>query len=95
MNMMSRGFAGEGKPLSAIDEPESTIRFATTCGATVTIDVSEGSRESQEQVLVRAKEAVKQLAAAFEAADAERKRSEMRRPNETDAGALFRSWAYR
>ena len=96
MNMMSRDIAGGQPGVESVDS-EDTIRFTADSGATVTIALDEiRPPASREEVLVKAKEAIRQLAAAFDEADAARKRkADARRVLESDPGALFRSWAHR
>lgn len=95
MNMPRRDFVGENPLDMPLQDSEATIRFAIDSGITVTIAVDDrGAPASREDVLVKARDAVKQLAAAFDEVDAARRRNGAHRGVE-DAGELFRSWAYR
>ena len=93
MNMSRRDFVGEELPRSSSQEAEATIQFALESGITVTVAVDGGYKTSREDALTKAREAVKRLAVTFEETDAARRRAQ--RGSGKDAGALFRSWAYR
>lgn len=88
-NNFAAGTGAEGRSDARPAAPRP-ISFVTDDGATVTITLDpEHARQSPGDAMVKARDAVRCLADAFSRAE---RRATMR-PDE--AGAVFRSWAYR
>jgi hypothetical protein len=82
----------DSRDLGAPAEPAQPISFVTEDGATITITLEgQPTPTDRAEALVRARDAVRCLADAFGRAE---RRSAIPE-GAMDAGAVFRSWAYR